>query len=179
MIPMFRNLFRRKIVKVLTEQAKKKPENATYLVSSLFLHENYDLMKNDTIETFYYVTGPEIDGIRILDRIEKFGYEERNGAFAKAVTLDSTRKLIKLDEHDHRLWGYFHSHLEPGVSGTNPSFIDLRFRDLLDRGGHKAIGVIFSRDSFIRFFSAKPFRVIIYGKGVEKINEELYHLVKV
>ena len=172
-------LFKRKKVKVVSIHAKNKPEIATYLVSSLFLHENYDLMKNDPIETFYYVTGPEIDGIKILDKIEKFGYEERSGIFAKAVTKESTLILIKLDSYDHRLWGYFHNHTEPGVSGTGPSWVDLKFRNTLDRGGHKAMGVIFSKDGFIRFFSSKPFKIIIYGKGVEKVNEELYHLVKV
>ena len=176
---MFLKFFRRKKAKVISAHAKKKPEMVTYLVSSLFLHENYDLMKDNAIETFYYVTGPETDGIKILDRIEKFGYEERNGAYAKAVTKDSTMILIKLDLHDHRLWGYFHSHTEPGINGTSPSFVDLNLRDTLDRGGYKAIGVIFSKDGFIRFFSSKPFRIIIYGEGVVKINEELYHLVKI
>ena len=176
---MFLNLFRHKKVKIVSPHAKKQPGIATYLVSSLFLHENYDLMKNDSIETFYYVTGPETCGIKILDKIEKFGYEERSGVFAKANTKESTQILIKLDLHSHRLWGYFHSHTEPGASGTNPSWLDLRLRNTLDRGGHKAIGVIFSKDGFIRFFSSKPFQIIIYGEGVEKVNEELYHLVKV
>ena len=174
-----RSLFKRKKAKVVSIHEKKKPETVTYLVSSLFLHENYDLMRNDPIETFYYVTGPEIGGIKILDRIEKFGYEQRNGAFAKAVTLDSTRILIKLDLHAHRLWGYFHSHIAPGAYGASPSWVDLNLRDTFDRGGYRAIGVIFSRDGFIRFFSSKPFEVIIYGEGVVKINEELYHLVKI
>jgi len=177
---MFLKFFRRKKkVEVISAHAKKKPEIVTYLVSSLFLHENFDLMKDDSTETFYYVTGPEVCGVKILDKIEKFGYEERSGVFAKAVTKESTLILIKLDLHGHRLWGYFHSHTQPGVSGTGPSWVDLRLRDTLDRGGHKAIGVIFSKDGFIRFFSPKPFKIIIYGEGVVKINEELYHLVKI
>lgn len=176
---MFLKFFRRKKAKVISACAKRKPEMVTYLVSSLFLHENFDLIKDDSVETFYYVTGPETIGIKILDRIEKFGYEERNGAYAKAVTLDSTRILIKLDLHGHRLWGYFHSHTASGAYGSSPSFVDLNLRDTLDRGGYKAIGVIFSKDGFIRFFSSKPFRIIIYGEGVVKINEELYHLVKI
>ena len=174
-----RSLFKRKKAKVVSIHEKKKPETVTYLVSSLFLHENYDLIKNDPIETFYFVTGPEIGGIKILDRIEKFGYEERSGVFAKAITQDSTRILINLDLYGHRLWGYFHSHTACGASGASPSWVDLNLRDTFDRGGYRAIGVIFSRDGFIRFFSSKPFEVIIYGEGVVKINEELYHLVKI
>ena len=151
----------------------------TYLVSSLFLQDSFKVLNQRAVESLHFITGPEIGEIKVLDRIVNFELEQQNTVYAKANSESIRRVLIQLNEYKFKLWGYFHIHPGSGASSTFPSSTDLTLAKLLDRGGYEAIGAIFSRDGFVRFFSQKQFKIQVYGGGVEKINERLFHLVKI
>jgi len=65
---------------------------------------------------------------------------------------DTHRLLILLETFGHRLVGHAHSHPGTGPNATRPSGIDENFQRRLENGGHSAIGAIFSRDGWVRFF---------------------------
>lgn len=150
-----------------------------YLITSLFLRDSFGLLNHRGVESLHFVTGPEIAGIRILDQIISFNLEHQSVVYAKGDVAAIRNVLIQLNEDKFRLWGYFHIHPGMGEHSTLPSGTDLNLDRLLDNGNYEAIGAIFSRDGFIRFFSRREFRVQIYGEGVEKVNEKLYRLVKI
>jgi len=150
-----------------------------YLIPSLFLRDSFKLLNHRDVESLHFVTGPEVARVKILDQIVPFNLEQQNVVYAKGEVAAIRNVLIQLNEDKFRLWGYFHIHPGVGANATLPSGTDLNLDRLLDNGSYEAIGAIFSRDGFIRFFSCREFKIQIYGEGVEKIDEKLYHLVKV
>lgn len=150
-----------------------------YMVSSLFLQDSFALLNQREVESLHFVTGPEIGEIRVLDKIMDFRLEHQSSVYAKADSEAVRKVLIRLSQYKFRLLGYFHIHPGSGAGSTSPSGIDLTLDRLFDKGGYETVGAIFSRDGFIRFFSSRPFKIQIYGEGVEKINERLYRLVEI
>ncbi len=154
-------------------------EKIAYRMTSLFLHKNFNLLNKNEKESVHFVTGPEFGNTKYLSDRVSFRLAHQEIDFAKGYT-DAVRKvLLGMQEHDYKLWSYFHIHPGSGTNSISPSVVDLRLDELLIRGGYKVVGVIFSRDGFIRFFSSRPFKIEIYGKGVEKINDELFRLVEI
>jgi hypothetical protein len=150
-----------------------------YITSSLFLQDSFALLNQKEVESLHFVTGPEINGIRVLDKIMDFRLEQQSIVYAKGDPEAVKNALIRLSRYNFRLWGYFHIHPGSGALSTFPSETDKSLDRLFDRGRYEAIGAIFSRDGYVRFFSSRKFKVQIYGEGVEKINERLYRLVEI
>lgn len=163
----------------LIAQSLEQSEESIYLLSSLFLRDSFNLLNQREVESLHFVTGPEIGGIKVLDRIIDLELSHQTIVYAKADTEAVRKALIYLSQHNFKLLGYFHVHPGSGIFSNFPSSTDLALKELLKRGGYEALGGIFSRDGFIRFFSSKQFKIQIYGEGVEKINEQLYHLVEI
>ena len=151
----------------------------TYLASSLFLMDSFELLNQREVESLHFVTGPQIGETRVLDRIVDFRHEKQSAVYAKADTNAVREALIYLSRYEFRLWGCFHIHPGFGAYSTFPSGTDMTLDRLLDRGGYECIGAIFSRDGYVRFFSSKAFEINIYGNGVEKVDEKVFRLVKV
>jgi len=150
-----------------------------YAVSSLFLKESFRLLNQREVESLHFVTGPEIEGTKVLDKIVDLRLEKQSVVYAKADAGAIREALIYLTEHGFRLWGCFHIHPGYGPSSIFPSGTDKTLDRLLNRGGYDCVGAIFSRDGFVRFFSSKKFEVKIYGNGVEKVDEKTYRLVEI
>ena len=150
-----------------------------YVASSLFLQESFELLNKKEVESLHFVTGPEIEEIKVLDKIVDFKLEKQSVVYAKADKAAIREALIYLSNYGFRLWGCFHIHPGSGPSSIHPSGTDMTLDRLLNKGGYDCIGAIFSRDGYVRFFSSKDFEINIYGNGVEKINEKLYRLVNV
>jgi len=161
--------------KRISNNDKKK----VYTVSSLFLRESFELLNKRPVESLHFVTGPEINGTKVLDRIVDFTLEQQSAVYAKADTEAVREALIYLSRHEFKLWGCFHIHPGNGVRSITPSGTDMTLDRLLVRGGYECIGAIFSRDGYVRFFSSENFEINIYGKGVEKVNEKIYRLIEV
>ncbi|MEE9615045.1 MAG: hypothetical protein V3W31_08905 [Thermodesulfobacteriota bacterium] len=154
-------------------------KNPSYTVSSLFLLESFKLLNRREVESLHFVTGPEIEGTKVLDKIVDFRLEKQSVVYAKADAEAIREALIYLSEHGFKLWGCFHIHPGAGPSSIFPSGTDKTLDRLLNKGGYDCVGAIFSRDGYVRFFSSKKFEVNIYGNGVEKVDEKLYRLIEV
>jgi hypothetical protein len=154
----------------------KKP---SYLVTSLFLRESFKLLNKRRVESLHFVTGPEIEGTKVLDKIVDLRLEKQSVVYAKADAEAIREALIYLSECGFQLWGCFHIHPGFGASSIFPSSTDMTLDRLFNKGGYECIGAIFSRDGFVRFFSSKEFEINIYGNGVEKVNGKLYRLIEV
>ena len=80
----------------------------SYLISSLFLQESFELLNKREVESLHFVTGPEIEGVKVLDKLVDFSLEKQSVVYAKADT-DATRDaLIYLSDECFKLWGCFH-----------------------------------------------------------------------
>src|SRR5258708_5910446 len=138
-----------------------------YLTSSLFLREAYRDVVRDSAEEMHFVTGPETGGYRVLGQLVAF---EKTAPTPGRVTGEprSTHKaLIALTRAGHRLLAWIHSHPGRGPDATLPSGTDLAHQARLERGGYPTIGVIASRDGYLRFFSTNlPFTLHITGSDI-------------
>jgi proteasome lid subunit RPN8/RPN11 len=167
----------RQLSVLLSAGATKRRQ--TYVISALFLHDCFKLLNARKVESLHFVTGPQLENISVLDRIVDFKLETQNPVFARGDSDSVRRALIELSKYEHRLQGCFHIHPGRGIHSTEPSSIDLRLQQTLDRGGYRLVNAIFSRDGIIRFYSSRAFEIQVYGKGVEKINGKFYRLTQV
>ncbi|MDP2938508.1 MAG: hypothetical protein Q8O13_00265 [Candidatus Omnitrophota bacterium] len=154
-------------------------EEPVYVMSSLFLHDSFNFLNQQEEESVHFITGPERGNAKFLGQIVPFKLDVQTIAGAEGNSRDVHRVLGKLQELEHRLLGYFHIHPGEGPGAIYPSSVDFKLQDILERGGYRAIGAIFSRDGYLRFHAPVLPNIEIFGKGVEKINESLYHLSKI
>ncbi len=169
-----------KIGRILEDSSSVKQEGIqTHILSSLFLHDCFRFLNKGREESMHFVTGPQVGNVSILDRIIDLPLKMQTFVFAKAEDVAVRKTLIYLSKCEHRLQGCFHIHPGMGIGSTMPSGVDLRLQGTLDRGGYKAIGAIFSRDGYIRFYSGFDFEMQIYGKGVEKIDGKIYRITEI
>ena len=150
-----------------------------YLVGSRFLRKNYEIFCRSDKESVHLVTGVGTGIFKSLDEELILQHEVKELLEAKVFDSEVNDKFQELHFEGYRLWGCFHVHPGCGIAATGPSGIDIALIDKFETGKYKAVNAIFSRDGFIRFLAPFPFKIHIYGKGVRKINEELYCLVKV
>lgn len=148
-----------------------------YVVSSLFLEDSYRYLVKDPSEDAHYVTGSEFADHRVLERLIGFNKLKRTPGGVVGDPASTQRVLIGLASKGHRLTGWFHSHPGCGPWATVPSGIDRAHQTLLETGEYPAIGAVFSRDGYVRFFSNRvPFTVEVHGKGVRRIDSRVYKL---
>jgi len=149
-----------------------------YITSSLFLYNCFKyLISMGENEVMHFVTGIKLGHIRTLDYMQKVTMKCQSPVYVE-TEINSVFKVLGMmdEEFGHYLHAYFHSH--PG-SFSSPSGIDVNYQKRLEAGHYNAIGVIFTRDGQIRFFSHKlPFTVEVYGKGVEQIEDTLFQFTK-
>jgi hypothetical protein len=126
-------------------------------------------------EVFHYVTGMKLGNVLTLDSMQKVKLKEQSYCGAVTDEQSTAEAIINMDRFGHHLHATFHSH--PAGIGSPSSTDSADLRELI-AGGHKLIGGIFTMDGYLRFYSPIPFELIIYGKGVEKINENFYKLTK-
>ena len=150
-----------------------------FCVGSRFLRENYEIFCRSEKESVHLVTGVETGILKHLDEKIILKHEVRELLQAKIFDSEINKCLQNLHFEGYRLFGCFHIHPWSGAGATMPSEIDMKLIDKFEVGDYKTVSAIFSRDGFIRFMAPFPFKIHIYGKGVEKRNEKLYCLVKV
>ncbi len=158
----------------------KEANRCVYVASSLFFHESFEYLNKGEPESLHFVTGPQLGNIAILDRLIPLPLLIQTPTFAKAEEPAVRKALIYLSRCDHKLQGYFHIHPGIGIGSTTLfSDPDLKLKKTLDMGGYKAIGAIFSRDGYIRFYASFDFEVQVYGKGVERIDGKIFRIVEI
>jgi hypothetical protein len=159
-----------------------EPAIQAFLISSLFLSECQAYLTGNPKghERLHLVTGIKLSAKRrTLDNMVKVALESESAIGALADQGDLQKALVELDERwGHYLYGLFHSHPGTGVSATKPSDTDLKTHERYERGSYPLASAIFVKDGFVRFFGHHPFTITIYGKGVEKIDED-QHVYKI
>jgi hypothetical protein len=148
-----------------------------YIVSSLFLHQCFKDLTADQDEQLFFVTGSEVDGVRVLDQKIEFLHQKR-GPLGVVGNMSSThRLLIRLEQFGHRLLAHFHSHPGKGAGATHPSGTDENYQRRLEAAGYPTVAAIFSRDGYIRFFRLDDnLQMEIHGDGVENLGKHTYRL---
>ncbi len=162
----------------LVEQSLGQLRRPLYVCSSMFLYDCYGDLVDGAEERMHYVTGITAGNVHVLTRIVKFGLQSNSVVHADGDPETSLKALLELDRFGHSLLGLFHRHPGAGAGATFPSsHRDLVTQQNYEDGGHKTIGAIFTADGFVRFFgSKKEFETAVYGKGVTKVGDNLWHL---
>jgi proteasome lid subunit RPN8/RPN11 len=168
---------RLRVLRAVTAPRAPAPATPVYVAGSLFLGEAYAALVRDPAEEMHFVTGCEVGGYRMLERLVTFEKTERTAVRVAGEPSSSHAALISLEARGYRLTAWMHSHPGHGPSATMASGIDMGHQARLERGRYPAIGAVFSRDGYVRFFSKDlPFAVQIFGKGVTRLDERLYQL---
>ena len=159
------------------EAAESKP---VYTVSSWFLHNCFHYLVQRDVESLHFVTGIQLGNTYTLDKMVTFEMSLQTPVSAKGDISSTHKALIDIEKYGHKLHACFHSHPGKGKSATSPSSVDFDYQARLEKGGYAAIGGIFSRDGYFRVFSLeRPFQMNVFGKGVERIDDRIYHLTEV
>ena len=155
------------------------PEVPTYMLSSLFIQDAVHSLTQDAEEDLRYATGFAVErNAYAITRLLEFELSRKTVVAAEGAQESVNRLMIFLHNHDHKLYMTWHSHPGSGPSSTAPSSTDLDFHRRLELGNYPVIGAIVSRQGYVRFFSyQRTFKVSIYGKGMEAVNEQ-QHLYK-
>ena len=155
--------------------------HSVYLVSASFLRDAFGALTKTRDEDLVYATGPD-DGKRLfaLTRLVTFDLAQRSIAHATPERTSQLRALMQLDKNEERLLATFHSHPGRGASATTPSGVDMSTQRGLEKNGYPAIGAIFSRDGYVRFYSVnRLFRIAVSGAGVEQVDDYLFRITDI
>lgn len=145
------------------------PAMPTYVVGSLFLDHCKSVLTMDEKEYMVYMTGTEEDGRIYLTTLLHFE-TERSVAGVHGDPQSVLQAVLKMERAGHRLYGWFHSH--PGSrAACSPSSIDTGMQRRLEGLTYPAIGAVFTRDGYLRFFSVdRKFQIQIHGEGVRDVE---------
>lgn len=154
-----------------------QPQRLTYIVDGWFLEDLVCHLTKGTDEDITHVTGPRVGSVRTLSRICRLTAEERTAVYARGTAKSCADTEIEILEHGNLLHAMAHSHPGKGAGATTPSSIDTNYLGKIQRAGSDAIGIIVTRDGWIRFFSViRPFRVFVMGTGVTQLEEYVYQV---
>jgi hypothetical protein len=170
------NFFLGSLTKIETELTTPPPY-PRFAVSSIFLYECFKELTADKKEQFFFVTGPEIDGVMVLSKFYTFEHIKRTEVGVEGDPKSTHRLLGRLEQFGHRLLAHFHSHPGRGPESTGPSGTDNKYQARLESTGCNNLAAIFSRDGYIRFFRLdQKFELQIHGTGVEHVSGTIYRL---
>jgi len=159
-------------VKSLTD-----PSLITYVCDGWFLQDLIRHLTPGTDEEITHITGARIGPVRVLSRICRLTAQTKTPVFAKGTAKSCANAEIEILEHGNVLHAMAHSHPGQGAVATHPSSIDVNYMGRIQRVGADAIGIIITRDGWVRFYSVvKPFRVFVMGSGVTQVEEHVLHI---
>lgn len=171
----------RSALATLTQGEAASSLHFAYLISAAFLREAFHALTKTRDEHLVYATGPD-DGKRLfaLTRLVTFNLAQRSLAHATPERTSQLKALTQLDKNEERLLATFHSHPGRGARATAPSGVDMSTQRGLEKNGYPAIGAIFSRDGYVRFYAVnRLFRVTVAGAGVEQVDDHLFRITDI
>lgn len=173
-----RLFYLRRALNTLSPHLNKDRSIPLYLMSARFLRQAFEALTKTQDEDLVCVTGPEHEtNVFALTHLVTFELAKKSVAYAAPEPSSLLDALVRLDEDGERLLATFHSHPGCGVGATHPSGVDLATQRRLEKAGYPAIGVIFSRDGFVRFYSEdRPFQLAVSGNGGEQVEKYVYRL---
>lgn len=146
-----------------------------FIADSWFLR---DCIKHHTPlqdEVGSYITGPRLGNIFVLSRICPVDAQVQSPVRFIGTARSSASKLIEILENGNKLHATFHSHPGRGAGATNPSGIDIHYMTKLQERGAKVLGLICTRDGYVRAYSPlMPFLFVVQGNGIEPVEGEDY-----
>jgi len=163
------------------ESCGSAPLIPTYHIGSLLLEEGFREVSGQPEEDAVFATGIKVEANRYtVEKLLRFKLARRSAAYVEADQVSMTKVLVHLDRYGHKLLLTLHIHPGAGAEATNPSAIDMDMHRRLEQGRYPAIGAVYSRDGYIRFYSyRREFRVQIYGKGVTHEHDNVYRLTDI
>lgn len=155
-----------------------EPSTEAFVMEACFLRELLAVLTTDANEHMRFLTGPKIDQARVVCRWAQPSVLERQSpVFVRASAQSVAAALIPMIEQGAELHIIAHSHPGSGPGGTNPSSTDIECLGELQRSGSRAIGCIFSRDGWVRFFTVSTkFSVQILGTGTATLNPQIFYV---
>jgi proteasome lid subunit RPN8/RPN11 len=157
-----------------------------FVVDSLFLAGAKKFLVGDhpdqvagVRERFHFCTGIKLDAeTYALTHIVPVDFAEQSAIHLRVDTSSAISALAALDHWGTPLVAHCHSHPGRGAGATFPSMTDRRFQDILERGSHIAIGLIFSQDGYLRCFAGDEsrFEISVFGKQVTEIERNVYKI---
>jgi hypothetical protein len=149
----------------------------TYIVDSWFLQDLIQHLTPNRDEEITYVTGLAIGRVKILSRICEVSLEKQSVVYARATAKSCTEALATILENGNTLHVMAHSHPGRGADATRESSIDVNYLGGIQRAGADVIGIIVTRDGFVRFFTVeKPFQVFVQGIGVTQAEPNVFQI---
>jgi proteasome lid subunit RPN8/RPN11 len=165
----------RQLQESLAHRHKASP--TAHLMSSRLLVDCYHQQCKVPTETIHYGIGSHCGKMLYLEQTVATPLESSSAVHANADDSFSHQLLGQGEQHGSVLVCYFHMHPGRGPGTTRPSGIDTNYQERLEAGGYRAIGCIFSRDGYLRFFSNQlKYRVIVTGKGIDHVKENIYKI---
>jgi len=164
------------------EQDRSVDSTLVFAVDSLFVAESFQICcahRHNFKEVFHYAAGIRLNPTAYaIARILQVEFSEQSAAGVRAEDTSNIEAFLKLERLGLPLAAHFHSHPGFGPEANHPSHIDRAFQERLERGGAIAIGGIFSRDGYLRFFAGqgRSFRMKVYGNNVVPCGENLFHV---
>jgi hypothetical protein len=154
-----------------------RPQLNTYVVDGWFLEDLIHHLTPGPDEEIAHVTGARVGAVRMLSRICQLTTESKTMVYARGTARSCADTEIEILEHGNLLHAMAHSHPGGGADATHPSSIDINYLGTIQRVGSEAIGIIVTRDGWVRFFTVtKPFRVFVMGAGVTQTEEYVFHV---
>jgi len=156
---------------------RKDNHKLIYYCGSWFLRNCLKELAKIKEESILYITGLNFGSIRTLDQSLNIKHEIQTTSYASVDKQDNRNVLATLNRNGQHLNAYFHAHPGYGINATMPSPTDEELQIDLEKGGYKAIGGIFNREGYVRFFSGSlEYEIEVIGKGVEKIDENIFKI---
>ncbi len=157
----------------VVDELQASPAIATYMISTLTIQEACKILTTTNDEDLRFATGLAVAPMTYaITRLLAFELKRKSLVAAEGDQASMARILIGLHHAEHKLFMTWHSHPGGGASSTTPSSVDLDYHKRLEAGNYPVIGGIVNRQGYVRFFSYKrQFKVSLYGKGVEVIDE--------
>jgi len=154
-----------------------EPGLNTYVIDAWFAQDLIRHLTPGKDEEITHVTGPRVGSVRVLSRLCQMKTETKTTVYARATAQSCADTEIEILEHGNLLHAMAHSHPGKGAAATQPSSIDMNYLGKIQRAGSEAIGIIVTRDGWLRFFSVvKPFRVFVMGVGAVQTEEYVFHI---
>lgn len=156
------------------------PNQPTFLVSAELLYDGYEQLRPHKTEVILYATGTAFNDLLTIERTVDIVHDRSEYGRATSNAAATSRVLANLEKRGSMLTAYLHMHPSAGKSSNLPSQLDLANQTQLEIAGYRTVGIIYSRDGYVRFFSHQmPFHVCVTGKGVRHAAEKLYRLTEV
>lgn len=163
--------------------APPREDVSLYRVNTRLLREIFDYLRSfGTDESLCYTYGTisEDNGSLVIPTsIIKIEMDSQSPGFVSGSPMSVVEEFSLLQDYGSTITLLCHIHPGRGVGSTHPSNIDLRHHQGMERF-YPAIGAIFSRDGYVRFFSCiRRFRVQLDGKGVTQVEPNVFRIRKI